>query len=58
MRVKNTVKTYHPALAAVALLFGAGCLPSTVQNGGEAGYRGFVSSAHAQPLRKLTARVE
>jgi hypothetical protein len=55
MRLSVTVKTYHPReLAAVALVFGAGCLISIVENGGEAGHRGFVSWAPVQLLRKLT----
>jgi hypothetical protein len=35
------MKIHHPrVLAMVALQFGAGCLTSTLENGGEVGYRG------------------
>ena len=52
------MRTYHlRALAAGALLVGAGCLPLTIENAGRGGHHGFVSSAHAQPLRKLIARL-
>jgi HlyD family secretion protein len=40
----------------VALLLGAGLLALTIEDVGKNGYPGFLSSAHAQPLRKLIAR--
>ncbi len=52
------MKSRHWRVSAVALLLGAAALLSlTVEDAGRSGYHGFVSSAHAQPLRKLIARL-
>ena len=51
------MKTGHWRVSAVILLLGAaGLLVSTAEDAGTSGSHGFVSSAHAQPLRKLIAR--
>jgi len=50
------MKTCHWRASMVALLLGAGLLALTVEDVGKNGYPGFLSSAHAQPLRKLIAR--
>ena len=51
------MKTCHWRVSAVVLLLGAaGLLATTAEDAGKSGSRGFVSSAHAQPLRKLIAR--
>ncbi len=51
------MKSRHWRVSTVALLLGAAALLSlTVEDAGRSGYHGFVSSAHAQPLRKLIAR--
>src|SRR5271165_337516 len=45
-------------VAAAALLVGAAALLSmTIEDAGKSGSPGFLSSAHAQPLRKLIARL-
>jgi HlyD family secretion protein len=51
------MKTCHWRASMVALLFGAGLLALTIEDVGKYGYPGFLSSAHAQPLRKLIARL-
>ena len=51
------MKTCHSRISAVALLLGAGLLASTNEDAGKWNYDGFFSSAHAQPLRKLIARL-
>jgi len=52
------MKSRRRRVSAVALLLGAAALLSlTVEDAGRSGYHGFVSSAHAQPLRKLIARL-
>jgi HlyD family secretion protein len=43
--------------AAAAVLAGASCFALTLGEGENTNYPGFVSSAHAQPLRKLIARL-
>jgi HlyD family secretion protein len=50
------MKTCHWRALAVALLLGAGLLTLTIEDAGKNGYPGFLSPAHAQPLRKLIAR--
>ena len=48
----------HGRVAAAALLVGAAALISlTIDDAGKSGSHGFLSSAHAQPLRKLIARL-
>ena len=48
----------HGRVAAAALLVGAAALISlTIDDVGKSGSHGFLSSAHAQPLRKLIARL-
>ena len=51
------MKTCHWRASMVALLLGAGLLALTIEDVGKIGYPGFLSSAHAQPLRKLIARL-
>ena len=52
------MKTCHWRVSAVALLLGAAALlASTIEDVGKSGFHGFLSSAHAQPLRKLIARL-
>ncbi len=52
------MKNCHWRVSAVALLLGAaGLLASTIEDAGKRNYDGFLSSAHAQPLRKLIARL-
>ncbi len=51
------MKTCHWRASMVALLLGAGLLALTIEDVGKNGYPGFFSSAHAQPLRKLIARL-
>ena len=52
------MKNCHWRVSAVALLLGAaGLLASTIEDAGKRNYDGFISSAHAQPLRKLIARL-
>ena len=51
------MKTCHWRASMVALLLGAGLLASTIEDVGKIGFPGFFSSAHAQPLRKLIARL-
>ncbi len=52
------MKICHWRVSAVALLLGAAALLSlTIEDAGKSGYHGFLSSAHAQPLRKLIARL-
>ena len=51
------MKNCHSRISAVALLLGAGLLASTIEDAGKWNYDGFLSSAHAQPLRKLIARL-
>ena len=51
------MKTCHSRASAVALLLAAGLLASTIEDAGKRSYDGFLSSAHAQPLRKLIARL-
>ncbi len=48
----------HGRVAGAALLVGAAALISlTIDDAGKSGSHGFLSSAHAQPLRKLIARL-
>src|ERR1700739_1887830 len=54
---KPHMKTCHWRASMVALLLGAGLLALTVEDVGKTGYPGFLSSAHAQPLRKVIARL-
>jgi len=51
------MKTCHWRVSMVALLLGAGLLALTIEDVGKNGSPGFLSSAHAQPLRKLIARL-
>ena len=52
------MKNCHWRVSAVVLLLGAaGLLASTIEDAGKWNYDGFLSSAHAQPLRKLIARL-
>ena len=51
------MKTCHWRASMVALLLGAGLLALTIEDVGKIGPPGFLSSAHAQPLRKLIARL-
>ena len=52
------MKSRHWRVSAVALLLGAAALlASTIEDAGKSGSHGFLSSAHAQPLRKLIARL-
>ncbi len=51
------MKTCHWRASMVALLLGAGLLASTSKDVAKIGFPGFLSSAHAQPLRKLIARL-
>ena len=51
------MRNCHWRVSAVALLLGAGLLASTIEDAGKWNYDGFLSSAHAQPLRKLIARL-
>ncbi len=51
------MKTCHWRASMIALLLGAGLLALTIEDVGKNGYPGFFSSAHAQPLRKLIARL-
>ena len=52
------MKSRHWRISAVALLLGAAALLSlTIEDAGKSGSHGFLSSAHAQPLRKLIARL-
>ena len=51
------MKTCHWRASMVALLLGAGLLALTIEDVGKIGFPGFLSSAHAQPLRKLIARL-
>jgi HlyD family secretion protein len=51
------MKTCHWRASMVALLLGAGLLALTMEDVGKIGFAGFLSSAHAQPLRKLIARL-
>jgi HlyD family secretion protein len=48
---------HRRTLAATALLFGVGLISLTVGDVGRTDGYGFVQSAHAQPLRKLIARL-
>ena len=51
------MKSRQWRVSAVALLLGAAALLSlTIEDAGKSGSHGFLSSAHAQPLRKLIAR--
>jgi HlyD family secretion protein len=51
------MKTCHWRASMVALLLGAGLLALPIEDAGKNGYPGFLSPAHAQPLRKLIARL-
>ena len=51
------MKTCHWRASMVALLLGAGLLALAIEEVGKDGFPGFLSSAHAQPLRKLIARL-
>ena len=58
MRGKSHMKIRRWRVMAVALLLGAAALPSlNVEDAKKSGSYGFLSSAHAQPLRKLIARL-
>ena len=58
MRGKPHMKTRHWRVLAVALLLAtAALLASTIEDAGKSGSHGFLSSAHAQPLSKLIARL-
>ena len=47
----------HGRVAAALLVGGAALLSLTTEDAGKSGSHGFLSSAHAQPLRKLIARL-
>jgi HlyD family secretion protein len=51
------MKTCHWRASMVALLLGAGLLALTIKDVEKIGVPGFLSSAQAQPLRKLIARL-
>ena len=51
------MKTCHWRASMVALLLGAGLLALTIEGVGKIRVPGFLSSAQAQPLRKLIARL-
>jgi HlyD family secretion protein len=57
MRGANMTTRHRRASVAVALLLGAGVFSLTVGDVGKTDDSGFVPSAHAQPLRKLIARL-
>jgi HlyD family secretion protein len=48
---------HRRTLAAIALVLGIGLFSLTIGDVGRPGDHGFVASAHAQPLRKLIARL-
>ena len=47
----------HGRVAAALLVGGAALLSLTTEDAGKSRSHGFLSSAHAQPLRKLIARL-
>jgi HlyD family secretion protein len=51
------MKTFHLRASAVTLLLGAGLLALSIEDAAKSDHQGFLSSAHAQPLRKLIARL-
>src|SRR5271157_5992592 len=51
------MRNCHWRISAVALLGATALLASTIEDAGKSGSHGFLSSAHAQPLRKLIARL-